>query len=75
MSRESSDELADDGTILNGYDYQLQNWVVNGVLVDVGNAREHWGKKVKDVLGHENRWCQECGGHYGHFTGCSKAEP
>ena len=30
MSRESSDELAPDGTILNGYDYDKQAWVING---------------------------------------------
>lgn len=48
-------EIAADGTILNGFDYQLQNWVVDGVLIQVGNAREHWGKRVAEVPGHEVR--------------------
>ena len=30
MGRLSSDELAADGTILNGFDYHLQVWVIGG---------------------------------------------
>lgn len=55
MSRQSGDELASDGTVLNGYDYKLQNWVVDGLLVDVGSAKEYWGKPVHEVPGHEVR--------------------
>jgi hypothetical protein len=56
MSRESGDELAaEDGTILNGYDYELQVWVVDGVCIDVGAGREYAGRKVSEVPGHEVR--------------------
>lgn len=55
MSRQSSDELAADGTIFNGYDYSIQNWVVNGILVEVGNAKEYWGCRIQDVPNHEIR--------------------
>ena len=55
MSRVSSDEIAEDGTILNGFDYALQVWVLNGVCQDVGAGREHAGKRVNTVQGHETR--------------------
>jgi len=55
MSRESSDELAPDGTILNGFDYALQVWVVDGVCQDVGAGRQYAGRRVTDVSGHEVR--------------------
>ena len=32
MSRMSTDELAPDGTILNGFDYNAQVWVRNGLV-------------------------------------------
>lgn len=71
MSRQSSDELASDGTILNGFDYNLQVWVMQGHVMECGhrrpsanygtepktccNAAKFRGQKVKDVLGHEVR--------------------
>lgn len=55
MTRESTDELAPDGSILNGYDYNLQNWVVEGILVHVGNAKEFWDLPIKSVPNHEVR--------------------
>ena len=57
MSRESSDELAPDGTILNGYDYNLQVWVEAGVVCrDVGlRADKYGGQKVASIPGHEVR--------------------
>ena len=56
MSRESGDELAPDGTILNGYDYRLQVWVLSGVVQDVGlNSDKYCGQKIADVPGHEIR--------------------
>ena len=56
MSRVSTDELATDGTILNGYDYNLQVWVLNGVCQDVGlNSDKYVGKKIASIPGHEVR--------------------
>ena len=56
MSRESTDELAPDGTILNGYDYNLQVWVMGGICQDVGlNSDKYEGRKVTDIPGHEVR--------------------
>ena len=55
MGRLSSDELAADGTILNGFDYHLQVWVIGGVCQPVGLGAKHAGKVIKDVPGHEVR--------------------
>ena len=70
MSRESSDELAADGTILNGFDYNVQVWVVNGVIPTCShparmrlfaggepccNAWRYADYQIKDVPGHEVR--------------------
>lgn len=66
MSRESSDELAPDGTILNGFDYHLQCWVKGGKVVKCGHNHTDQqyntcqaflfaGKQVRDVPGHEVR--------------------
>lgn len=53
--RTSNDELASDGTILNGFDYNIQVWVKDGICLDVGSGKEHQGKKIKDVPNHEVR--------------------
>ena len=55
MSRESTDEVAPDGSILNGFDYNLQVWVLAGICQDVGMGRKYAGQKVADVPGHETR--------------------
>jgi hypothetical protein len=56
MSRESRDELAADGTILNGYDYNLQVWVRAGICEDVGlNSDKYAGQRVASIPGHEVR--------------------
>ena len=55
MSRMSSDELAADGTILNGYDYNIQVWVENGICLDVGGGRKWAGMPIAEVPGHEVR--------------------
>ena len=56
MSRESTDELAPDGTILNGFDYNLQVWVLAGICQDVGlNSDKYVGQKVTTIPGHEVR--------------------
>ena len=56
MSRNSTDELAADGSILTGYDYTLQVWVLNGICQDVGlNCIKYAGQKVADIPGHEIR--------------------
>lgn len=56
MSRESTDELAPDGSILNGFDYNLQVWVRNGICEGVGlNSDKYVGQRVADIPGHEVR--------------------
>ena len=67
MSRLSTDELAPDGTILNGFDYALQVWVLNGEVQPCGHiettaciksncqAGIYRGWKVADIPGHEVR--------------------
>ena len=63
--RQSSDMLAADGSIAEGFDYQLQVWVRAGVVLGCGhpermgpeccNARRYEGQRVTDVPGHERR--------------------
>jgi hypothetical protein len=54
--RTSSDELAKDGSILNGYDYMLQVWVIDGKVQNVGlNADKYVGKLINEIPGHEVR--------------------
>ena len=55
MSRLIFDEIAPDGTILNGYDYNLQVWVEDGVCLGDGLGKEYIGMLIKDVPGHEVR--------------------
>ena len=56
MSRESTDELAADGSILNGFDYRLQVWVRDGVVLNVGlGAAQYVGQRVNTIPGHEIR--------------------
>ena len=55
MSRMSTDELAPDGSILNGFDYQLQVWVEGGICLPVGLGREYAGQRIADLPGHEVR--------------------
>ena len=70
MSRLSGDELATDGTILNGFDYNVQVWVINGIIKTCGhpakmrlfagdvaccNAWTYADYPIHDVPGHEVR--------------------
>ena len=55
MSRMSRDELAPDGTILNGFDYAVQVWVEDGICLDVGGGRKWAGMPIAEVPGHEVR--------------------
>ena len=64
MSRQSRDELAPDGTILNGFDYRLQVWVKAGVVLCCGhpnpgicgcNGGAYHGAQVALIPGHEVR--------------------
>lgn len=68
MSRLSTDQLASDGTILNGYDYNIQVWVSNGIVTKCGhpfdidsvmgnccNAGRYAGQRIADIDGHEVR--------------------
>ena len=56
MSRESADEIGKDGSVVNGFDYELQIWVQDGICLNVGAGRAMYaGRLVKDVPGHEVR--------------------
>lgn len=65
MSRLSGDQLAVDGTILNGFDYRLQVWVKDGVVQPCAHpdsmrqpccrAATYHGYKVATIAGHEVR--------------------
>jgi hypothetical protein len=69
VSRLSTDELAADGTIRNGFDYNVQVWVQNGRVVDCGHpasmksnpvypccpAHEFAGREITSVPEHEVR--------------------
>ena len=61
MSRQSSDEMKN-GLVFNGFDYDLQVWVIKGIIPDCGhppamsrhdvccNAKRYAGLALHDVL-------------------------
>jgi hypothetical protein len=53
--RQSKDELNQDGTIKNGFDYNLQVWIRDGICTDVGSGAKYAGKPIKSIPGHEIR--------------------
>lgn len=65
--RLSGDTLAADRSILNGFDYSLQVWVMHGLVQPCGhpdamrqhgpccNAARYHGYKVATISGHERR--------------------
>jgi len=67
MSRQSGDQLAADGSILNGFDYQLQVWVIDGRVDACShpasmrragpccNQARYAGHLVATIPGHEVR--------------------
>ena len=69
MSRQSSDELAPDGTIFNGFDYNVQVWVLGGMVQPCGHPEEmqrnadhpccngyvYAGYKINQIVNHEVR--------------------
>jgi len=56
MSRLSRDEIAPDGTIWNGFDYNVQVWVLKGICQYVeGAGGVHAGRPIREVPGHEVR--------------------
>lgn len=54
MSRLSSDEIRN-GRVYNGYDYQLQVWVVNGIITDTGQGGRLAGQSIYDQPNAEYR--------------------
>lgn len=65
--RESGDEIKD-GVVFNGFDYELQVWVKDGIVQKCGhrfdidsvmgtccNAGRYVGQKLADIPGHEVR--------------------
>lgn len=75
MSRDSSNEIAIDGSVKNGYDYRLQVWVENGVVLDCGHphrdtrgnlsvccsAKKYVGLAVNTIDGHMIRGANNLG--------------
>lgn len=66
MSRQSVDIVSSDGTIKDGYDYNLQVWVVGGLVTDCGhpeqmkktgccNSHRFAGQKISSIPEHEVR--------------------
>jgi len=66
--RESNDEYIN-GKLVNGFDYDLQVWVVNGIIQDAGSgAKDHpewvgqplWYIKhiMDESLSYKDRFCQ-----------------
>jgi len=59
MTRQSENQHNSRGDLVNGYDYQLQVWVVNGIIQNCGhpesmrpgccNADKLQGKKLADI--------------------------
>lgn len=72
MSRLSSDELAPDGAIFNGFDYNVQVWVLGGVVQPCGhpdsmgseccNGRVYAGMRINQIINHEVRRSGQQGG-------------
>ncbi len=66
MSRTSSDDFDATGVIRNGFDYELQVWVKQYIILGCGhpasmrpkgesccNQHKHAGKDIRTVEGHE----------------------
>ena len=53
MSRMSDDEIRN-GRVYNGFDYELQVWVVNGVIQPVGLGKALAGQSIYAVEGAES---------------------
>ena len=60
MSRESGDERGEMGRLINGYDYKLKTWVLDGKYVRCGHpdnmgcacyGRRHEGEQTVDRWG------------------------
>jgi hypothetical protein len=59
--RTSKDEFALDGSVLNGFDYDLQVWVKDGIVqacghpqkTDYCNACDYAGMKISSIKGHQ----------------------
>ena len=56
MSRESADEFAPDGSLLNGYDYKRQAWVRDGRYLSCAHVipcdcygKTHEGERVSKL--------------------------
>lgn len=54
MSRTSRDEIKG-GYVWNGFDYNLQTWVQDGIIQAVGNRRDLAGQRIDTVAGAEQR--------------------
>ena len=59
--RTSGDQIVD-GFVINGFDYQLQCWVINGIIQRCGHpdlmkcgcyGRDHAGERIQDTRAHD----------------------
>ena len=56
MSRISGDEIDEQGTVKNGFDYNLQIWVRNYICQDVGaGSDKHAGQDIRNIPDAEKR--------------------
>jgi len=59
MSKQSKDQYDDKGNLINGYNYELRVWVLNGIIQNCGhpetmrpgccNADKFQGKRLVEV--------------------------
>ena len=60
MSRQSSNEMKD-GLVFNGFDYELQVWVGNGIIQDCGHPAD-----MRTEAKWNRRPCCNSGQYAGH---------
>lgn len=49
MSRTSRDQFDKTGQLINGFDYDLQVWVKDGICINVGIGKEHAGRRIEEA--------------------------
>jgi hypothetical protein len=59
MSRISGDEIRD-GRVFNGFDYELQVWVRDGIITDVGLGADKYARRsIFEIPEAEQAWRRE----------------
>jgi hypothetical protein len=55
MSRRSCDLVDEEGTVLSGFDYNLQVWVKDYICQNVGMGEEFYGLDIRTINQREKR--------------------